>query len=316
MSRFLAARLHLESLTSKENRRAVNHALHELPTTLYGNYDEAMKRIKQQPTEKLALRVLLWIVCAARPLRLKELQHAIAVDELEADDRSVPEEVLTLPSIFINACAGMVKIDEASNIIGLVHKTTQEYFDKNRPKFFPDGQSDIGTRCLKYLSLEVFSEGACSTKELYERRLSENVLLKYAAQNLGYHTHGMAEHTLNSLKLDFFLDENKLSCATQALFVDTREWYLVDGFPESFCGVHYAAYLGLKDILRLLLVDPKVDPDTKEYYCLTPLSMAAEIGHEAIVKLLLETGKVDVNSKDFRNHTPLSLAAENDMRLW
>ena len=311
MSRFLAARLHLESLTSKTNRKAVKKALHELPTTLYGNYDDAIERIKQQPTKTLALRVLLWIVYAARPLRLEELQHAIAIDELEPDDRSISEESLTPSSIFINACAGMVKVDEASNIIGLVHKTTQEYFDQNGSKLFPEGKSHIGTRCLKYLSLEVFSEGACATEELYKRRLSENVLLKYAAQHLGYHMHDMAEHTLNSLKLDFFLDENKLSCATQALFVDTRERVYVNSFPKRFCGVHYAAYCGLKDILRLLLVNPTVDPDAKDSYLRTPLLWAAKNGHEAVVKLLQETGKVDINLKNNFNQTPLSLAAEN-----
>ena len=311
MSRFLAARLHLESLTSKTNRRAVKKALHELPTTLYGNYDDAMKRIKQQPTEKLALRVLLWIVHAARPLQLEELQHAIAIDELEPDDRSIPEESLTPPNIFINACAGMIKIDGASNIIGLVHKTTQEYFDQNGSKLFPHAHSDIGIRCLKYLTLEVFSEGACATRGLFQRRLSENTLLKYTAQNLGHHMHDMAEHTLNSLKLDFFLDENKLSCATQALFVETREWSLVDDFPKSFCGVHYAAYFRLKDILRLLSVNPTVDPDAKDSYLRTPLLLAAKNGHEAVVKLLLETGKVDANSTDFVDRTPLNMAAEN-----
>lgn len=311
MSRFLAARLHLESLTSKTNRRAVKKALPELPSTLYGNYDDAMERIKQQHTEELALRVLLWIVYAARPLRLEELQHAIAVDELEPDDRCISEESLTPPSILINACAGMIKIDEASNIIGLVHKTTQEYFDQNGPKLFPHAHSDIGTRCLNYLSLEVFSEGVCESRWEYEYRLSENVLLEYAAQNLGYHMRGMVEHTVNSLKLDFFLDENKLSCATQALFVDTRQWSFVDDFPESFCGVHYAAYFGLKGILRLLLVNPKANPDTKDSYHRTPLSWAAKNGHEAAAKLLLETGRVDVNSKDTFYQTPLSLAAND-----
>ena len=311
MSRFLAARLHLESLTSKTNRRAVKKALHELPITLYGNYDDAMERIKQQPTETLALRVLLWIVYAARPLRLEELQHAIAIDELEPDDRSISGESLTPPSILINACAGMIKIDEASNIIGLVHKTTQEYFDQNGPNLFPHAHSDIGTRCLKYLSLEVFSEGACSTKELYERRLSENILLRYAAQNLGYHMHDMVEHTLNSLKLDFFLDKDKLSCATQVLFIDAQQKFMGRLLPSKFGGAHYAAYAGLKNILRLLLVNPKLNPDTKDSYVRTPLSWAAKKGYEAVVKLLLETGKVVINSKDRCNQTPLSLAAEN-----
>jgi hypothetical protein len=184
----------------------------------------------------------------------------------------------------------MIKINEASNIIGLVHKTIQEYFDQNGPKHFSHAQSDIGIRYLKYLSLEVFNKGACSTDELYKRRLSENVLLRYAAQNLGDHIHSMDEHTLNSLKLEVFLDKHKLSCATQALFVDRRQWFSAQTFPKNFCGVHYAAYFGLKDILRLLLVNPKVDRDTKDSYGRTPLSWAAAKGHETVVKLLLEKG--------------------------
>ena len=79
---------------------------------------------------------------------------------------------------------------------------------------------------------------------------------------LGYHMHDMVEHTLNSLKLDFFLDENKLSCATQALLSGhtrsgTSKVKTEMNSLRSFCGVHYAAYYGLKDILRLLLVNPQ-----------------------------------------------------------
>ncbi|OCK89794.1 uncharacterized protein K441DRAFT_699583 [Cenococcum geophilum 1.58] len=126
---FLAARLYVESLASKTNLRAVKKALRELPATLDDNYNETMERIKQQPTKILAMRALSWIVYAVRPLQLEEVLHAIAVDDLEPDDRSISEEILTPQSVIVNACAGMVKIDEERNVIGLVHKTTQEYLE-------------------------------------------------------------------------------------------------------------------------------------------------------------------------------------------
>lgn len=118
----------------------------------------------------------------------------------------------------------MIKIDEQSNIIGLVHKTTQDYFDRSGIDHFPHAQQDIGITCLKYLSLEVFSEGHCSTDELYERRLREHTLLEYAARNLGKYIYEATEYSMHDLALKFFLENRKLSCASQALFVNKTQW--------------------------------------------------------------------------------------------
>ena len=71
----------------------------------------------------------------------------------------------------------------------------------------------------------------------------------------------------------------------------------------------WAAGGGHEAVVKLLL-EAKVDVDSKDRSRWTPLSWAARGGHEAVVKLLLATGKVDVNSKDKYHRTPLSLAAE------
>ncbi|KAH0551778.1 hypothetical protein GP486_007003, partial [Trichoglossum hirsutum] len=185
-----------------------------------------MERIKQQHRKTLALQVLSWIVYAVRPLQLGEVQHAVAIDELEPDEPSISEEYLTPQSIIVNSCAGLVKIDRESNVISLVHKTTQEYFDRRGRDHFPGAQKDIAETCLKYLSLETFSEGHCSTDKSYERRLRESTLLEYAARNLGYHIDRVTEGNLRDLALKFLLDGRKLSCASQALFVDKNQWFL------------------------------------------------------------------------------------------
>jgi hypothetical protein len=100
--------------------------LSKLPSALDENYEEAMKRIKQSPHRVLAFKALKWIVYAVRPLKLKEVQHAIAIDELEPEDESVEEDCLTSTSTIVNACAGIIRIDKESNVLSLVHKTTQE----------------------------------------------------------------------------------------------------------------------------------------------------------------------------------------------
>ncbi|KAH0536219.1 hypothetical protein FGG08_006886, partial [Glutinoglossum americanum] len=310
---FLAARLYVDSLASKTNLRAVKKALRELPATLDDNYNEAMERIKQQPTRILAMRALSWIVYAVRPLHLEEVLHAIAVDDLEPDDRSISEEILTPQSVVVNACAGMIKIDEKTNVVGLVHKTTQEYLERSGAEHFPDARLDIGIACLKYLSLDVFSKGYCSTDELFECRLRENTLLDYAARNMGNHIREETGRSLHDLALKFLLDKRKVSCASQTLFIAHKVWRpreYSQEFPKDFQGVHYAAYFGLMDIIKLLFESPEVDVDSKDTYGLTPLSWAAARGHEAVVKLLLETGKVGAESRDGSGQTPLSLAAE------
>ena len=84
-----------------------------------------MIRIERQFTdqEELAKQVLSWITCAERPLTILELQHALAVEvgESELDEDNLPEL-----EDMVSVCAGLVTIDEESNVIRLVHYTTQE----------------------------------------------------------------------------------------------------------------------------------------------------------------------------------------------
>jgi hypothetical protein len=121
-------------LTGKRAPKAIRAALKNLATGsgAYNYvYKEAMERINSQvkDQEELAKQVLLWIICAKRPLTTAELQHALAVEtsesQLDKDNLSEVEDI-------VSVCAGLVTIDEESDIIRLVHYTTQEYFEQTK----------------------------------------------------------------------------------------------------------------------------------------------------------------------------------------
>ena len=285
-----------------------------MPAGIDEIYDLTMERIKQHPRESLARRALSWIVYATRPLRVEEVQHAIAIDDLEPEDRSIAKDFLTPEALIVDACAGLIKIDEKSNIIGLVHKTAQEYFDRKGATHLPDAQLHIGTRCLKYLSLDVFRDGCCPTDDLFASRLRENKLLDYAAQNVANHVREETMRELRDLVLKFLMDTRKVSCATQVLFVTRTGWRsegISQWYPRDFFGIHYAAHFGWTEILRCLIENSEADVDLKDSYGRTALSWAAENGHEGVVKLLIVEGKADVNLKDDGGRTALSRAAVN-----
>jgi ankyrin repeat protein len=74
----------------------------------------------------------------------------------------------------------------------------------------------------------------------------------------------------------------------------------------------YAAGNGHEAVVKLLLMEKGVAPDSKDKYGMTPLSWAAENGHEAVVQLLLAKYCVEVRPKDIlQGRTPLSWAAGN-----
>ena len=152
-------------------------------------YRETLERIRKQPGEDgtLGMRVLSWITHTRRPLSVEELRHGLAVeydDDGEPDDEFDPENLLSSRSL-VDVCAGLVVIDPRSQVIRLVHYTTQEFFNNERFHLFEGAENDISTTCLTYLSYSVFTE--FSTESLFSETLRLYPFLAYAAVNWVFH---------------------------------------------------------------------------------------------------------------------------------
>lgn len=174
--RFLHARSHASYLATKHNVRSFREALRDLPKSSGAIYQEAMGKLKSQNPEavRLAEKMLLWIVNASRPLRVKELQHLLAVRE---GDLNIDDNALTAPTYILSICAGLVTIDERGSICRLVHYTVQEFLRENRARYFPWGHVGMASIFrLQYPSFDSFGAGPCPSFDKLRRRRKFYVL--------------------------------------------------------------------------------------------------------------------------------------------
>lgn len=271
-------------------------------------YDDAKRRIEEQDPDasKLAMNVLMWITCAKRRISIRELQEALAVEE---GQNFLDQENVTDCKLLISVCAGLVAVDEESQVIRLVHHTTQDYLERKHSAWFPEAELRLTTVCVTYLSFDIFGKEFCTTLGDYHERLGKNPLYEYAVRNWGHHAHE-AEADIRDLIQSFLMNKAKISASAPALGFLTHYFpsYHLNG-TDLVTGLHLAAYFGLSEVVSGLL-DEQVVLDPRDCFDRTPLFWAAGNGHESVVKLLLEHG-ADFDPKDEQGLTPIARAAHN-----
>ncbi|KAJ7114765.1 hypothetical protein C8R44DRAFT_675918 [Mycena epipterygia] len=152
---FLLAKLHIDSLTTKNTVKAVR-ALQQLPKDLNLTYDEAIERIDNQSEDdrQLAQQVLTWVSNVKRPLSVGELREALAI-EPEATILD-PDNLLDMDTV-VSVCAGLIMVDEKSSVVRLIHYTTQDYLNTFQTERFSNAHTEILSGCLTYLAFTEFS---------------------------------------------------------------------------------------------------------------------------------------------------------------
>ncbi|PYH68050.1 ankyrin repeat domain-containing protein, partial [Aspergillus vadensis CBS 113365] len=335
---FLLAQLHFDAVKSKKTTKRVKEALKGLAkgSEAYNDaYEDVMQRIEGQDKDsrKLAHDALSWINSATRPLNTLELQHALAVEaESEFDRDNIP----FLDDI-ISVCAGLVTVDEESDVIRLVHYTAQEFFQRTWTMWFSNAHHGIATACVTYLSFDPFKAGPCSTDMDFEARLDTYPLFSYAARNWGHHVR--TQQTGIGLILALLEDTPRLNACVQGLFARKEfptHWNYSQEVPKLFTGLHLASYFGLENVVLYMiqqgkqseaidsfgrlpltwaafngyvgvaqhLLERSIKSDSGDNDGRTPLAWAACNGHERVVKLLAEKG-LDLGSRDTFGRTPL-----------
>ena len=247
-----------------------------------------------------------------------ELRYALAIEDesSELDEDNLPDV-----SEVIAVCAGLVIIDEKSDVVRLVHYTAQEFFERTTSVWAPFAEEMIARSCLTYLSFGSVVE-SCSnfiarkgSTGAYDTLCQDNVLVRYATHYWGYHAEKCWTDTVERRVLSFLEDKKRVTTYFEVTFDPRGPAF---GRRREVTAVHLLAYLGLPTAMSKLLCEGYA-PDPKATNGKTPLFYACckgvgpiEGGQEAVVKLLLSQNGIDVNSVDESGSTPLSMAAWYD----
>ncbi|KIW65253.1 hypothetical protein PV04_07527 [Phialophora macrospora] len=319
---FLLAPLYIDSLVGERSPAALRAALESLrnasavlpdgSSALDEAYTKAMERIRHQQGHRLrdALLALSWVVNARRQLTVPELLNALAV---EIGKSALDEDNIPTIGYITTACAPLITVDAESNIVRLVHYTTQEYFERKKNDWFENAQIDITRICITYLSFSAFESGFCPSEAEFEDRLEANKLYDYAAQNWAHHASVALALGLDTQEVvDFLEDERKLEAWSQALMISQYELSRMSSqlVPMQLTALHLAGYFGIYDV-AVALLERGHDPNNMDSRGLTPLWWAARNGHAPVVKLLLERNVDPDPSIHSDYQTPLWWAAEN-----
>ncbi|KAJ6579069.1 ankyrin repeat domain-containing protein [Mycena vulgaris] len=323
---FLLAKLHIESLASKNTVKAVRDALQHLPKNLKQTYDEAIERIKLQREEDrdLGLLALTWVANAKRLLSVSELQEALAIEE---DSTFLDPDNLHDIGMILSACAGLITVDETLSVVRLVHYTTQGYLDSIQSNQFPLAQTKIVSACLTYLSFKEF-ENLPKYSNKQTMMIQKYPFLEYAQYWL-LHAKGQPELELQNRMMVFLITEaprwynlgiwdsvhpwndrfkagqgQKNRYCSSLWLSATCNLEIIAGCILAPSGVapetkdqalYGASYHGHMQMVQLLL-DNSADLNTQGGACGNALQAASLNGHELVVQLLINKG-ADVNAQ-------------------
>ncbi|RPB26204.1 hypothetical protein L211DRAFT_804942, partial [Terfezia boudieri ATCC MYA-4762] len=122
---FLLPALHISMVLEQPTIAKRRKALASLPSELDDAYTRMVDRIRNSSSlSDLGMRVLMWLHLARRPLKVGEIQHALAI---ERGDIALDWDTIPAPKRLLDCCLGLVLVDEETSTIRLVHYTLEEY---------------------------------------------------------------------------------------------------------------------------------------------------------------------------------------------
>ncbi|KAJ5650642.1 uncharacterized protein N7484_004365 [Penicillium longicatenatum] len=297
------------ALKRARNRNQLDECLTSLPRDLDGTYQRILCSIDEEHIEDV--RRFLTVLCVSnRPLTIKELIHAHAVDLREPphlDHGRIYEEEDDL----VEVCRGLIELSTVEDDTGLevriariAHFSVQEYLESERvvrseaAKFAIRKElanTEMAQILLVYLLEPMLSDGV-----LDMAKLEEFPLAHFAAMQWFHHYGSPCQDLVLRLfagKTDSFVTWVRLHDLDRPWNTSVEFERAVEDIPLP---LYYTALLGLHDVLSALIANLGDEASISDAVHATggkwnnALLAAASQGHEKVVKILLDRG-ADVN---------------------
>jgi len=335
----------------------IRRALNELPPTLDATYERTLQDISEQNWE-FARRLFHCVAAASRPLRVEELAEFLAFEFDEGDLPTYlpdwrPEDPV---SAVLSTCPGFLTVVNVrgSSVIQFAHFSVKEYLTSKR---LAEAKDTFSRFHVSMTAAHTIIAQACLGVLLHidetitQDDLEKFPLAKYTARH--WVGHARFEDVSRSIEdgMKCLFDPNNRHLAVWVWIYDpeSREHrYDESKRPSDLeakaTPLHYAAFCGLHDIVKFLIVERSqdvnargfdddetplivasleghfevarvllergADTETRDNSDCSPLELASIYGHVEAVQVLLEHG-ADVNAQDKDNYTPLYFASDN-----
>jgi ankyrin repeat protein len=296
--------------------RQLRSALNDLQNNFEGAYEGVFDRIKRIWSGDAYKRIeqFLFLVWQAKePMSAPALEHALAAlrKDVSFDHHFIQElpDAVVPSSDLVSECAGLVEMDETSQIVRLTHETIRNYLSKALKDAFPTPDLIMAESCLSYLQLPAFEVGAYTADHAEDKaldRLKEYCFLAYASRYWGRHAHNCADPNLHQHILKLVTNANLLSTIAQVMRIcDRNNAWDVD---REVTGLHVCAHFGLTESVRSLLEQSGTQLiDKKDARDTTALMYAVIAKHQDTVRVLLDAGAT-ITGSCVRGYTALHRA--------
>jgi len=120
VSRFRWIQCQIDTLKKCATTRDIRTALYSLPTGLDETYERILRAIDPQSSDgKVALRALVWLVAALRPLRLDEILEALSID---LQGRRLDHEIAPVHGYaLLDTLGSLVAYNDEIDVVNLAH---------------------------------------------------------------------------------------------------------------------------------------------------------------------------------------------------
>ena len=144
----------------------IRQTLRDLPVGLVQTYERILLKISNSSflKQEIALRAFRWTVCSRRPMKVEELQEAVAFG---SSDSSWDRDQIPDADLMIETCRGLLVRDEEDTTVRFAHHTVHQYLlsapvvrDQEGSRFPVSNRSEaeafVGRVCVTYLCFSDF----------------------------------------------------------------------------------------------------------------------------------------------------------------